>query len=401
MPITDQPDNIAAPNHSNSLNIIYITRAYGEHGGGMERLSFELARELNKLPFTRVSVIAHRSSRVTSPLHNLRSLPRVLQFLWFFQGKWKSSSANSPYLTGIRRQSTVILLGDPMLAFAGSILRLITRRPVAVIVHGLDITYSNVLYQLYLRIFARHFQRYLPISNYTNTLLGHLKPKGKRYVFTPGVTDNMYQQNVPRSQLSELLGISAEHICTLATVGRLVNRKGHAWFIRCILPILSNKVHYIIAGSGPAEHQIRQAINDTGTGARVHLLGRVTSDQLAVIYNTVDAFIQPNINSKHDIEGFGLVLLEAALCNRAVLAADIDGIPDAIRHAKNGLLLPAENETAWIEAINKLTAGILSLPPDPRGYTLKTFNWHQQAVRFRSVLQELNSQQHDVGRNHN
>ncbi|MDR1601380.1 MAG: glycosyltransferase [Tannerella sp.] len=54
----------------------------------------------------------------------------------------------------------------------------------------------------------------------------------------------------------------------------------------------------------------------------------------------VDAFLMPNIPVEGDMEGFGLVCLEASACGTLVFAADIDGIPDAVRNGKNGFLLP-------------------------------------------------------------
>lgn len=54
------------------------------------------------------------------------------------------------------------------------------------------------------------------------------------------------------------------------------------------------------------------------------------------------------------MEGFGLVCLEACQAGTLVLAADIDGIPQAIQHQKNGLLLSPQDADAWIQLINSL-----------------------------------------------
>lgn len=354
------------------MNILYLSRAWGENRGGMERLSYELSNELKKLPGTHVDIMVHRGSRITSPIHNLTSL---------LQGNMSRAGL-----------ADVILLGDPLLSFTGWFLNKIYAKPVAVIVHGLDITYHNVLYQAYLKLFFRRLQLYLPISFCVNTLLEQMGVSGTCVVVNPGIHDRLYSQDVSREQLARLLQTTNYQLRTndivLLTVGRLVKRKGHAWFIKNVLPQLPSIVHYLIAGTGPEYQQINKTARESNVLHRVHLLGAIPDNQLKILYNTADAFIQPNIQVEHDIEGFGLVLLEAALCRRPVLAAAIDGIPDAIHHEKNGLLLPAQDKNAWIITLNRLAAGTLTLPSDARQYTLNSFSWQKIAPRYAIALSE-------------
>lgn len=352
------------------MRILYITRAAKRGNlGGLELLSSSLSRELAHMPDTSVEVVAHRGSRATAPFFTLTCLPGALKLC---------------------RHSDIIFLGDPLLSFAGWLLHRLHRKPVAVIVHGLDITFKNPLYQAYLWLFFRSFQLYLPISHHVNKLLGQLSVKGNRQVITPGIHDRFFAPNIHRSDLLNILPPTPYPLqpndIFLLTVGRLVPRKGHAWFIACVLPHLPSRVHYVIAGTGPALPDIRRAAASQNLTSRVHLLGRVTDERLRILYNTADAFIQPNIYVPDDVEGFGLVLLEAALCNRPVLAADIDGIPDAVHSGRNGLLVPAGDAMAWISALNHLATGNLELPHNPRRHTQDTFCWDKTAARYRAAL---------------
>jgi glycosyltransferase involved in cell wall biosynthesis len=83
-------------------------------------------------------------------------------------------------------------------------------------------------------------------------------------------------------------------------------------------------------------------------------------------------------------EGFGLVLLEAALCGRPVLAARQEGITDAIHDGKNGTLVEAGNAGAWVAAIQK----VIAAPPalQPREYTLQNFSWSARMEEYTSLI---------------
>lgn len=368
------------------MRILYITRAYSlspglpaeasrAKVGGMERLSYELARELQRVPDTEVDLIAHTGSRRTSPLFIVTCLPRAIR---------------------LARRADFILLGDPLLSFAGWVLNKIFTKPIAVIVHGLDISYRNALYQAYLRLFFSAFQLYLPISHHVNTLLDQKGITGNRAVVTPGIHDYFYDSSINRNQLAQLLQTTNYKLKTndivLLTVGRLVERKGHAWFIGQVMPHLPSIVQYVIAGAGPQEAAIRRTAAAHKLSSRVHLLGRVSDKQLIILYNTVDAYVQPNIPIENDVEGFGLVLLEAALCNRPVFAANLEGIPAAIQHGQNGLLLPPQDAQAWINALRRLMDGTLPLPDNPRQFSLEKYAWPAAAGRYRAALTHCRSQ---------
>lgn len=346
------------------MHILFLTRSYGERAGGMERLSYEMIQAVSQQPGVSVSVVAHKGSRATSPFFNLTALPKAIS---------------------LAKHADVIHLGDPMLSFLGWLLKFLTKKPIAVTIHGLDITYPNFLYQIYLKLFFTKFDRYLPISQYVQELLmtHYSLPVARTSVLTPGITDRFLDPAITRQQLSQLLKRDVTNTRVLFTSGRLIKRKGHAWFIREVLPHLPENVIYVIAGDGPELGHL--LTKERSTEDRVRFLGRVSDKQLKVLYNTVDAFIMPNIPVENDVEGFGLVLLEAGLCQRPVFASNVDGIPDAIHDGHNGTLLPAQNPQAWISALQDF----LTHPkPNPaaREYTLQHFNWETKAQAYLGTI---------------
>ena len=349
------------------MHVLCISRAYGQDQGGMERLSYDLTTHLAKEPNTTVTVIAYKGSRIFSPLFNLICLPKALS---------KAPKAD------------VIHLGDPMLAFVGWFIKLLYRKPVAITVHGLDILYPNPLYQLYLKLFFSNFDLYLPISGHVSNLLNPLINHGQMFTLNPGITDAHYDPTLNRQDLDKVLNRDTQDNVVLFTAGRLVKRKGHAWFIANVFPSLQKNSLYVISGTGPETANIIAAAETAKVADRVLLLGRVSDKVLKILYNTADAFIQPNIPVKGDVEGFGLVLLEAALCGQTVFTSKLEGMIDAIQEGVNGYVIPAEGSSRWIGTLRGYIDNPMPLK-QAREYTLGKYSWSKISPQFRTILQTL------------
>src|SRR5207302_8010578 len=112
----------------------------------------------------------------------------------------------------------------------------------------------------------------------------------------------------------------------------------------------------LIIGEGPLRELIETRIASLHLGDHVVLLGRVDDDTLRAAYHVTDLFVMPNIPVQNDIEGFGLVALEAAAAGRYVVASKLDGIPEAIIPGENGTLLDPLDSEAFATTILDLLA---------------------------------------------
>lgn len=353
------------------MRILFISRAYGEHAGGMERLSFELIRS-----FPQATAIVNETKPGKSLVSTrLQSIAFAISML--------------PKAIKASKNADIVHIGDPVLSFVGWCIARIRHIPVVVTVHGLDISYSNPVYQAYLKVFFRSFSHYVAISEHAKKLLHQLQVKGKISVIPPGVTEDVYSERYTRNDLGKLLYRNVVHRTVLATTGRLVARKGHAWFIRNVIPALPRTVLYAIAGDGPERNNIVKLIKLLKLEDRVIMLGRISNEEKKTLLNTVDVFIQPNIPVQGDAEGFGIAPVEAALCARAVFASNIDGIPSAIHNGKNGILIPPKETTAWVNALMKYMEHPLSHEPSgkaARAYTAQNFSWSKIAQEYENTF---------------
>jgi phosphatidylinositol alpha-1,6-mannosyltransferase len=175
----------------------------------------------------------------------------------------------------------------------------------------------------------------------------------------------------------------------------LVKRKGVAWFIDAVMPALTSRypeLVYVVVGEGEDRPAIETAITQHGLEKQVRLIGKVTDNLYEAAYNGADIFVMPNIVVPDDVEGFGLVLLEASTCALPVVAAGVQGIQDAVTDGQNGVLVPSEDALAFQTAISRFLddpALAKQFGRRSREFTMSTYQWDKLAKRYVASYQKL------------
>jgi phosphatidylinositol alpha-1,6-mannosyltransferase len=282
----------------------------------------------------------------------------------------------------------VIHLGDAVLSPLGLVPRIFFRRPVAVSVHGLDMTFPKRLYQAYLRLFLRAD---VFIANSESTKrIAQLRGLSPVETITIGVPESYFKLVRDAAADQELSQRRAGRV-VLLTVGRLVKRKGVAWFVRNVLPHLPN-VLYVVVGVGPEQEAIERAAADTGVAHRLWLAGKVSEERLPKLLGASDIFVMPNIEVPGDVEGFGIVAIEAAASGLPVVASRLEGIPDAIADGRNGTLITPGDAPAFVAAVARLVedpAERASQGARGRAYTELQNAWPRVIARYVDSFREL------------
>ena len=168
---------------------------------------------------------------------------------------------------------------------------------------------------------------------------------------------------------------------------------GGAWFVAEVLPRLAADVAYVIVGEGPEREAILSAAAAAGVADRVRLTGRLDDCDLAAAYAAADLFVMPNVPVPGDMEGFGLVALEAASAGLPVVASRLEGISEAVRDGRNGTLvlpLDAAGHAAAIGALLALPGSELrAIGQSAAAWTHAHCSWRGAAQRQLDVIEAL------------
>jgi glycosyltransferase involved in cell wall biosynthesis len=121
----------------------------------------------------------------------------------------------------------------------------------------------------------------------------------------------------------------------VGVVARLQPEKGVAIFLKAAARVAPQfpEAHFVVAGDGPLRQQLADLAEDLGLKSRVHFLG--FRSNASALMKSLDVLVVPSLS-----EGSPLVTLEAMAAGVPVVASAVGGIPDQMRHDKEGLLIP-------------------------------------------------------------
>ena len=172
----------------------------------------------------------------------------------------------------------------------------------------------------------------------------------------------------------------------MLTVGRLVERKGHDKILEglSILVKKGYKMKYIVVGDGPMKQKLVNLSKKFGVREQVEFVGNIPYSQTPSYYKMCDLFIMPSryIRERKDVEGFGVVFLEANFFGKPVIGGNSGGIPDAIKDGVTGLLVNPEDPKDIAGKIEKLINNpklAKRLGEQGRKRVLEEFTWERAA----------------------
>ena len=141
-----------------------------------------------------------------------------------------------------------------------------------------------------------------------------------------------------------------------------------------------------IAGSGPAERQLRQLTSELGLEDSVHFEGRLERDAVVVLYGQADAMVNPTT-----VDNMPNSVLEAMACGLPVISTNVGGVPYLLTDGETGLLVPTRDPQALANAILRLFSD-RALQQRLRSNALKEverYSWHRVRDQWLTTYHEL------------
>ena len=268
--------------------------------------------------------------------------------------------------------------------------------PFAIFTHGLEINRKEIKEKLKTKYILRQAKKVFCNSTFTRELV--LK-HGVLFVNTaiiPGgvsIKHFMISNDTIRNFIKKNPGFKRKKI--LFTCGRIVRRKGHSLVIEILPRILKEfpETVYVIAGDGPYENELRNIVRQKDLENNVIFKGKVDDETRNLLYTICNIFVMPcRVLESGDVEGFGIVFLEANACGKPVIAGKSGGTSDAVVHNQTGFLVDPLDHQQLAHTITYLFSNpdiAMKIGQEGRKRVSQKFTWEIIGANLHHVLSSI------------
>ena len=209
----------------------------------------------------------------------------------------------------------------------------------------------------------------------------------------PGVDTAAFRPGAGGEAIRQRLGIGRDRPVVVC-VSRMVPRKGQDTLIRAwprVLASAPGKPVLLLVGDGPYRAELRRLAQRIGVADSIRFTGPVPWEELPAYYDAGDVFAMPCRTRRRglDVEGLGIVYLEASATGLPVIGGDSGGAPDAIINGETGYVVPGRDATGVAERIIELLsdpAGAAAMGEKGMAWVEREWRWSLVARRLTEIL---------------
>ena len=207
-------------------------------------------------------------------------------------------------------------------------------------------------------------------------------------VLHPGVDTSRFEVAAPDTSFRQKMGWSGKRV--LLTVGRLQRRKGQDFLIKSMPALLKEfpDLFYAVVGRGECYDELISLVDQHKLHDNVCVYPDMDDEALIKCYQQCDIFILPNRTIDNDIEGFGMVLVEAQVCGKPVIAGDSGGTRETMNIGKTGHIIDCGSTENLLNGLSPILRNreIVDGEVDIADYAKKRFNWDQHVAKAKRLF---------------
>ena len=290
--------------------------------------------------------------------------------------------------------SEVIWFGAAMpLAWMAALLKRGGAQRIVALTHGHEVWWAKL--PVFREIFAhstRSIDTLTYLGEFTRQALAPLVHSNCALVqIAPGISNDHFSPAPKSERLLRELGLEGKQV--LLTVGRLVHRKGQDKLLDALPQIIVRHpdVVLLIVGVGPRQKRLGQLVRRQDLSDSVRFVGRVAYEKLPEYFRLADLFVMPSRSrlAGLEVEGLGIVYLEASASGVAVVAGASGGAPDAVIAGLTGEVVDGTKIDEIAQVINELLDHpdrLRQMGRAGRAWTEASWGWQIWGERFKAVL---------------
>lgn len=369
---------------------LWVTNDFPPRSGGIEQFVANLCDHLDPAG-VRVLTAASPDSTQAAAEDEARAYPvERLPHRVLLPGPGLLRAVRS---AAARHRAQVVVLGSswPL----GWLARQLTQ-PTFALSHGHEAGMARAGLGWLLRPGVRHLEGLGTVSGYSRRTLAPVVPAGVAlHDVWPGVDTERFNPTVEGWRIRQRFGVP-EGQPLVVCVSRLVRRKGQdvlvdAW------PAVRNQVpdaRLLLVGTGPLSGHLSRRVRARGLEGSVHLAGEVPAQDLPAAHAAADVFAMPARTrwAGLDVEGLGIVYLEAQATGVPVVAGNSGGAPETVRVGETGLVVDGTEQHEVADAVVELLADRdrrAVMGRAGRRHVEQHWTWPIVAERFAGIMRRL------------
>lgn len=298
----------------------------------------------------------------------------------------------------LHKRFSLIIGGSGLASPATSTLQMLFSTPSCVFVHGLDLVVDHSLYQRLVLPMIRRARKVIANSRSTAQIAQDAGIRGERIsVLNPGT-------NLPSSQPKSGFTLRKQENLgpgpLILYVGRIIERKGLLPFLEHSMPqivlqlpdaqllVLGDDASDAANKTRPLLGDVRRAVEEQNLAEHVRFMGRADDQLLDRAYTEADVLIFPLVQTKGDVEGFGMVAIEAAAHGTPTVAFDLGGVADAVADGTSGILVEPADYRKFTTATLDLIRMSSEYDAGCRAHAGQ-FSWSNYGQKLSAILEEI------------
>ncbi len=309
-----------------------------------------------------------------------------------------------PSLRVTKRAKAIIQLHDIEVIVFGAAAPLALMAPalrksgvekIVALTHGHEVWWAKIFpFNLAMKRIGKSVDHLTYLGEFTrNAIAQSLTKKSADAMvkIAPGIDTAHFIPQPDSIQKRITLGLENKKI--IISVGRLVHRKGQDKLIEAMPTILQSvpNAHLLLVGEGPYRSHLEKLANNLSLNESITFLGRILYDKLPNYLSAADVFVMPSRSRFFglEVEGLGIVYLEASACGIPVVAGNSGGAPDAVLEGVTGLCVDGTDVNHIAQAVIEICSDAKrasQMGAAGRNWIVDQWRWEIWSKEFNSLL---------------
>ena len=261
--------------------------------------------------------------------------------------------------------------------------------------HGHEVWWAKLWpFKWAIRFIGNHVDHLTYLGDFTRTEISRslsASAVSAMVKIAPGIDTDHFTPQSSGAELRESLGLANKKV--IVCVGRLVHRKGQDSLISSLPQILQHHsdAHLLLIGTGPYQKHLEDLAKKFSVQDSITFIGRIQYADLPRYISVGDIFAMPSRSrlAGLEVEGLGIVYLEASACGLPVIAGKSGGAPDAVLEGETGITVDGRDPAETARAVNTLFDDPIrakEMGQRGREWIISNWRWDSWSAKFIELL---------------